>query len=305
MNAASERRPSAEWVRSAERGSLPLIRLMVWFSLALGRSAGRVPLRIIAAYFLVFGGKSGRAIRGFLRRCLGRRPTIAEQYRSYFSFASTLHDRIYFLKDRFDLFDITRHGHDVLEDGAGALLMGAHLGSFEAMRSCGRGLAHRRVVMVMYEENARQINGVLSAVAPDAMHDIVPLGRVESMLHVGNCLDEGALVGVLADRTLGGEATIALPFLGEAASFPLGPMRMAAVLRRRVFFMTGLYRGGNRYELHFEPLADFSDLVGISRAERDARVREAVARYAARLEHYCRDAPHNWFNFFDFWKPAA
>ena len=295
---------SAEWTRTAERGSLPLIRLMVWFSVTLGRTAGRVPLRIIAAYFLVFGGKSGRAIREFLTRCLGRKPTLAERYRTYFSFASTLHDRIYFLKDRFDLFQIERHGHEHVEEGEGALLMGAHLGSFEAMRAAGRGLAHRRVVMAMFEENARQINGVLSAVAPGALEDIVPLGRIESMLHIGNCLDDGALVGVLADRTLGDEPTIAVPFLGEEALFPVGPMRMAAVLRRRLYFMTGLYRGGNRYELHFEPLADFTDLEGLTRAERDERVREAVRRYAARLEHYCRDAPHNWFNFFDFWKRA-
>lgn len=303
MNPATT--PAAEWTRTSERGSLPLIRLMVWFSLKLGRTAGRVPLRIIAAYFLVFGGKSGRAIRGFLRRCLGRRPTIAEQYRTYFSFASTLHDRIYFLKDRFDLFDIRRHGHEPLEVGGGALLMGAHLGSFEAMRACGRGMAHRRVVMVMYEENARQINGVLSAIAPGAMADVVPLGRIESMLHVGNCLDQGALVGILADRTLGDELTIAVPFLGTDAPFALGPMRMAAVLRRRVFFMTGLYRGANRYELHFEPLADFTDLDGFTRVEREEHVREAVVRYAGRLEHYCREAPHNWFNFFDFWKRGA
>lgn len=296
---------AAEWTRTSERGSLPLIRLMVWFSLATGRTAGRVPLRIIAAYFLLFGGKSGRAIRGFLARCLGREPTIAERYRTYFSFASTLHDRIYFLKDRFDLFDIRRHGHEELESNEGVLLMGAHLGSFEAMRAAGRSLAHRRVVMVMYEENARQINGVLSAVAPGALQDIVPLGHIESMLHVGSCLEAGALVGVLADRTLGDELTIPVPFLGEEAQFPLGPMRMAAVLRRRVFFMTGLYRGANRYDLHFEELADFTDLEGLTRAERDRRVRDAVARYANRLEHYCREAPHNWFNFFDFWKRAA
>ncbi|MEO7742473.1 MAG: acyl-CoA synthetase [Usitatibacter sp.] len=302
MNPATT--PAAEWTRISERGSLPLIRLMVWFSVKLGRTAGRVPLRIIAAYFLLFGGKSGRAIRGFLRRCLGRKPTIAEQYRTYFSFASTLHDRIYFLKDRFDLFDVQRHGHEPLEDGSGALLMGAHLGSFEAMRACGRGMAHRRVVMVMYEENARQINGVLSAIAPGAMEDVVPLGRIESMLHVGNCLDQGALVGILADRTLGGELTLAVPFLGADAPFALGPMRMAAVLRRRVFFMTGLYRGANRYELHFEPLADFTDIEGFTRAEREQRVRDAVVRYAGRLEHYCREAPHNWFNFFDFWNRA-
>jgi predicted LPLAT superfamily acyltransferase len=30
-------------------------------------------------------------------------------------------------------------------------------------------------------------------------------------------------------------------------------------------------------------------------------VEDAVRLYASRLEHYCRDAPYNWFNFYDFW----
>ena len=74
---------------------------------------------------------------------------------------------------------------------------------------------------------------------------------------------------------------------------------MAALLRRPVFFMTGLYLGGNRYRLHFEPLADFSQT---PRADRDAAIRAAMQRYADRLSHFCRLAPYNWFNFFDFWQ---
>jgi predicted LPLAT superfamily acyltransferase len=295
---------SADWTRAAERGSLPLIRFMVWFSLKLGRPASRVLLRVIAAYFLVFGGASRRAIAAYLRRCLGRKPTLGDQYRLYFAFASTLHDRIFFLKDRFELFDIERSGTGLLEAG-GMVLMGAHFGSFEAMRSCGRALSGRRVVIAMYEDNARQINGVLSAVDPGAMRDVVALGRMESMLTLRDRLDEGALVGVLADRTLGAEATIGVPFLGEEARFPTGPMRMAAALRQRVLFMAGIYRGGNRYEVRFEELADFSTLEGLTRAERGARVDAAVRRYAARLERHCREAPDNWFNFHDFWKRPA
>ena len=64
----------------------------------------------------------------------------------------------------------------------------------------------------------------------------------------------------------------------------------------------GLYRGGNAYDVHFEPLADFTDVE--SRAERDRRVDEAVTRYAKRLEHYAHEAPSNWFNFHDFWRRA-
>ena len=88
-------------------------------------------------------------------------------------------------------------------------------------------------------------------------------------------------------------------FLGKMAPFPVGPFRMAALLRRPVFFMAGLYLGGNRYQIHFEPLADFS---ATPRAERAAAIRVAQQHYADRLSHFCRIAPYNWFNFFDFWQ---
>jgi predicted LPLAT superfamily acyltransferase len=292
--------PASEWARRSERGSLPLLRFMVWLSLTLGRGPTRVLLRLIAAYFLAFGGAARRASREYLARCLGRPSSLAEQYRLFFSFAATVHDRIYFLKDRFDLFDIRVEGGDLFGD-TGAVLMGAHMGSFEAMRACGRTLAHRKVAVAMYEDNARKIQAALAAIAPETVQEIVALGRLDSMLELGERLGAGVLVGVLADRTFGDEAVLEVPFLGEAAPFPTGPMRMAAALRQRVFFMVGLYLGGNRYDVHFEPLADFTRFDEADRAGRDRAVEAAVRAYAARLEEYARRAPHNWFNFHDFW----
>ena len=295
----------AEWTRRAERGSLPVVRFMAWLSLAIGRRASRVLLGGITAYFFATGARARRAMREYLRRVLGREPRLAEVFAVFAKFSATIHDRVYFLKGRFDLFDIRRHGTELFDAPGGALLMGAHFGSFEAMRSCGRGLGHRRVAMAMYEVNARLLHDVLAAIEPAAVQDIVPLGRMDSMIELGGRLDEGQLVGVLADRTFGAEPTVDVSFLGDTAAFPTGPMRMAAALRRPVIFMAGIYRGGNRYDIHFEPLVDFSDAGESGRGERDRRVREAVQRYAARLEHYCREAPDNWFNFHDFWSRPA
>jgi predicted LPLAT superfamily acyltransferase len=64
-------------------------------------------------------------------------------------------------------------------------------------------------------------------------------------------------------------------------------------------FMVGLYMGDNRYHIHFETLADFSQ---IAAGQRNAAVQAAIERYAELLNHYCRVAPYNWFNFFDYWQ---
>lgn len=295
-----------EWARRGERSNMAMLRIMTWISLRLGRRVARVVLRGISVYFLLFAHAARRASRIYLARALGRPPTLRDVFRHFHSFAACIHDRVYLLNDRFDLFEIEIHGREaidaVLAQGRGAFLMGAHLGSFEVLRAAGRHQAGLRVAMVMYEDNARKINRALAAINPAAVQDVIPLGRLDSMLQVEAALDAGGVLGVLGDRSLDAGATLALPFLGHSADFPLGAMRLAAVLKRPVLFMAGLYLGGNRYAIHFEPLADFSTL---ARADRERAVNRAVADYAACLERHCCAAPYNWFNFFDFWRTPA
>jgi predicted LPLAT superfamily acyltransferase len=281
-----------------------MLRVMTWISLRLGRAPARFVLAGISLYFLLFAPAAKAASRAYLRRAMDREPGFTDLFRHFHSFASTIHDRVFLINARFDLFQLEVHGEDVIKDvlaaGRGAFLMGAHMGSFEVARAIGRRQPGLRVAMVMYEENARKLNAALAAINPAAVQEIIPLGQIDSMLRVQASLDEGMVLGVLGDRTLGGDPTLRVPFLGADAEFPLGPMRLAAMLKRPVLFMSGLYLGGNRYAIHFERLADFSDL---ERPGRDAAIQAAVVAYAACLERHCRAAPYNWFNFFDFWRP--
>lgn len=282
-----------------------MLRVMTWISLRLGRRAGRAVLHLIAAYFLLFAPASRRASGSYLRRALGRPPRWRDRYRHFFTFAATIHDRVYLLNHQFELFDLEVHGEDalvgLLAGGKGLFLMGAHLGSFEVIRALGLRNADFRIVMVMHQENAQKLNAMLAAVNPEAVQDIIALGQVDSMLKVRDHLDQGCAVGMLTDRTLGNDTVRPVQILGADANLPSGPFHMAALLRRPVVFMTGLYLGGNRYAIHFDPLADFST---VARDQSDTAVQAAITRYAELLDKYCREAPYNWFNFFDFWQPA-
>lgn len=294
----------AAWAQEGERSYVWLLRLMVWISLTAGRGLGRVVLHGIALYFVLFAPRAQRASRAYLARMLGRAPRWRERYRHVLCFATTIHDRVFLLKNRGAQFQVQVHGADALQaalqGGRGALLMGAHLGSFEVLRTLGQERGGLRVCMAMYEDNARRLNATLAAIAPDAMQDVIALGRMEAMLTVRDRLDEGCLVGLLADRSLAADDAYArLPFLGADAPFPLGPWRLAAMLQRPVFFMAGLYLGGNRYEIRFERIADFSDT---PRGERPAAMAGAQRAYVEVLERTLRASPWNWFNFYDFWQ---
>jgi len=297
------RKSAAEWVTHRERGSMTLLRIMTFLSLRLGRRGSRPFLHLIAAYFFAFAPTARRHDLAYLRKVLGREPTAADRYRHVLAFATTIHDRVYLLQERFDLFDITIEGEAVvqqaLDAGQGAFLMGSHVGSFEIIRAIGRRQPGLRVAMAMYEDNARQINAMLAAINPNAAADIIALGHIDAMLKIQEYLDRGTFVGVLGDRTLGDEASRRIGFLGRPARFPVGAMRAAAIMRRQVIFMIGMYRGGNRYHITFAPLADFSS---VETRAREAAVQAALERYAALLEQHVRSEPYNWFNFFDFWR---
>lgn len=302
-------RPAAShavWAHTPERSNMFMLRIMTWISLRLGRRVARLVLHLIASYFLVFAPTSRRVSRQYLQRAQGRPARWGDLYRHFFTFASTIHDRVYLINRRFELFDFEIHGEDALRrllaEGDGLFLIGAHLGSFEVVRAIGRKAADLRVAMVMHEANAKKINSMLAAINPDAVQDIIGLGHVDAMLKVQERLDAGDVVGMLADRSTADDARYPVTILGEPTTLPGGPFRMAALLRRPVVFMAGLYLGGNRYAIHFDVLADFST---VTRDQRRAMVQQAVNRYAERLDHYCRLAPYNWFNFFDFWQRAA
>lgn len=294
------------WAHTPERSNMLMLRVMTWISLRLGRRAARGILHFIAAYFLMFAPASRRASSAYLKRALGRPVRWRDLYRHFLTFAATIHDRVYLVLHRFDMFDFDVYGEDVLckliAEGNGLFLIGAHLGSFEVIRALCHKVTDLHVAMVMHEDNAKKINAMLATINPQAVPDIIGLGSVDAMLKVSARLDDGSVVGMLADRTTGNDTLYPVQILGANANLPVGPFRMAALLRRPVVFMAGLYLGGNRYAIHFDLFADFS---AVEQSQRDTAVQAAISRYAALLDRYCRKAPYNWFNFYNFWQPAT
>jgi predicted LPLAT superfamily acyltransferase len=301
----------AGWADSRERSNRLALRVMAWIATRLGRSAARLVLVPVTLYFLLFAPEPRRHARRYLARALGRTPGWRDLWRHFHAFASVALDRIWFARGEMQHFELRLTGGPVVDaalaDGRGALMLGAHLGSFEVLHTVGAERPGMHVAMVMYPDNARMVQSVLQALAPEASLDVIPLGQPGSALRIRDWLDGGGLVGLLGDRFRPGaglEGSVACPFLGAAARFGDGPMRLALTLRREVVFMVGLHHGGARYEVRFEPLADFRTPPE-GAAARELAVQQALAAYVQRLEQLCREAPYNWFNFYDFWHEDA
>lgn len=291
------------WLRCKERGSAWSIRLGVHLALLLGRPLARLFLPLGCLYFLLFAPEAQNASRDYLGRVLGRKPGLRDVFRHYHAFGACILDRLFFVKGRTDLFDVRIIGEELLIDllarNSGCFLLGAHIGSFEVLRAMGRAHPDLRINMLMYEENAQKIAAALGDIAPEMAREIISLGRPDSFIRTLSSLDGGNFVGLLADRSLTSDHQIRLPFLDAPAPFSPGAFRMMALLKKPVLLMVGLYRGGNRYDIHIERFAMPDDLPQRAGA---AEIEALAARYAGRLDHYCRAAPYNWFNFYKFWE---
>lgn len=297
---------STAWSDQQERGHPLALRAIRWIALHLGRRAARALLYPITLYFLVRARPQRMASRRFLTQVLDRPAGLAQVARHIHCFAATILDRVYLLAGRQGLLRVELHGEQVIRErlatGQGFLLLGSHLGSFEILRALGVAQERFQLKILMQPDHNQVITAVLDAVNPRIAETVIPLGAPKTLLAVKETLDAGGVVGLLGDRAAPGEATVPCRFCGRTAHFPLGPLVLAAVTRAPVVLIFGLYRGGNRYDVYFE---HFADQLNAPRAQRHEVLTRWVQRYAERLDHHTRQAPYNWFNFFDFWDEPA
>jgi predicted LPLAT superfamily acyltransferase len=285
-----------------ERGNRAAWRFMIWVALSVGRPAARALLYPICVYYLLLSRQARRAIRPYLMRVLERPVGWRDLFRQYHCFASTLLDRFYLLAGQYGRFDIEIRGLDLLKDrrarGQGCVLLGSHLGSFEIVRAIGLALRDVEIKVLMYEQNTPMIREIARGLNPLVANTVIDAGSPDTMIRVKECLDRGGQVGILGDRLLNQGHATPCKFFGTPAEFPAGIMRLMSVLKVPVILFFGLYRGGNRYEIHFEL---FAEEVTIAPQHRAEQVQQWTQLYVDRLEHYCRLAADNWFNFYDFW----
>lgn len=289
------------WLDVREVGATWGMVSVVRVATAFGRAPARLMLYFIVAYYFLLSARAREASRNYLQR-MGRPATAGAIYRHLLRFAQCALDRLFFLRGQFERFEFSHIGHEHLEqlsrEKRGAFLLGAHLGSFEALRASG--MAYDIPVNVVANfQNARRVNEVLTRLGHGSNTRFIDAGGSPAALAlaVREAIERGELVAILADRA-GEGRSVEVPFLGENARFPTGAFILASTLGCPVYLTFGLHFPPNRYTLHCEP---FAERVSLPRADRQSSLETYVTKYAERLEHYCRLAPDNWFNFFDFW----
>lgn len=296
----------APWAVRREIGAEWQMRGLVWLAL---HAPARVSDALLWAISLWFAAMPGRpenaASRAYLARVLGRPPRFRDVHAHAFTFARAAFDRVRLLTGGAEAMRITVEGeeavHRALAASRGAILLGAHFGSFEALRALERALPGLRVRYLMHPDHASASHALLGRLNPEVAARVIPLrSGPNAMLAAVEALQRGEFVAFLGDRLpdLATRAQTGVSFLGGTMAVPTSPYHAALAAQVPLILCFAPRLGKDRYAVHFSELHDGAP---VPRAERRALVAGMARTYAARLEALCRRHPFNWFNFFDVW----
>ncbi len=256
----------------------------------------------VAAYFS-FASPDVAATMDYHRRVFGPLPRWKRRwmvFKHFLSFGRALIDRVAILagdQRHFSFsFDGEHYLRDALAEGRGLLLLGAHVGNWEA---AGQLLTRLDVPINVtgFDHETVQIRALLDQ-ASQPKFRLMPLtGSPTDAIPLVAAMRRGEVVAMLGDRAYGSPST-AIPFLGGIAPFPIGAYVLAAIAGAPLVHVFNLRGPGGHYRFFGFPPQYLKMPV---HGKRDACLRKWAARFAQDLETILQRDPLQWYNFYPFW----
>ncbi|MDX8397504.1 MAG: hypothetical protein R8K49_04200 [Mariprofundaceae bacterium] len=293
----------AEWVDKTERGSLWMMRLICFLCRHIGPRWMSPVLFPIVCYFYFSSKEVKSASMQFFDKVKGKSRGI-DYFRQLYCFSRTLLDRFFILSGKTSSYQVTGHGRELLlaekKRGRGIILLGAHMGSFEACRILLKDKAELDVYIVAYFGASQKIRSTLDMLNPEQAKRVIDPTDSDAVFKMREVIEGGGILAILGDRVGLGDKSVQANFFGEAVDLPAGPYLLAHVLGCPIYSFFGLLSKPYHYDNYLECLAD---KVVLPRKNRQQALADYVQCYADKLEYYCRKNPYNWFNFYDYWSP--
>ncbi|MBC7321945.1 MAG: lysophospholipid acyltransferase family protein [Acetomicrobium sp.] len=140
--------------------------------------------------------------------------------------------------------------NDALACGRGVILLTAHLGNWE-LAAAYLGIKDYPMRAIGAEQRDARITKLISDVR--ASCGVETIGKGFDLRGAIRCLQEGNILGVLLDQDAKDKGIIA-PFLGQPASTPYGPVKLAMKMRSPIVPLFIVRRKDNtHHDLYFLP----------------------------------------------------
>ena len=311
MNQPAATPRSPHWAQINEFSFVAGMRLLFW----LCRIAGRWPVRVILYPVLLWYSctkpAARAASRDYLQRIAKHSDGLSADagkltvFRHFAAFAESILDKMLLWSGLFETAAVQHYGQSLIAAEIarkrGALLICCHLGNLDLCRVLSKQMAGLKMTVLLHTKHAQRFSRLLAQLNPDSQLNIMQVTELSAATAIvlAEKVVRGEFVAIAGDRIpVTCRPRVALAeFLGAPAPFPVGPYILANLLHCPVYLLFTLRRGRN-CEIHFEL---FRESIHLPRRERERALASLVAEYALRLEHYCRRAPLQWFNFYRFW----
>ncbi len=290
--------PGKQW-NGKSRGGRFGYQFFVYTIRLLGIRCAYFFLAFIVIYFIPFAPKATKAIWAYnrKRRGLGRLASLKELVCHYYVFGQTLIDKVAIkggMAKRYKFeFDNYERFLEILNSGKGVVMIGAHIGCWEAGAGFF-GSYGKKINIVMFDAEHQQIKEVLdSNAAQEELFKVIAINKdaIEAMLKMKIALNNGEYICFNGDRFVDKDSVRRVDFLGAPVRLPLGPFKISAKCRVPVVFYYSMREPGFKYRFVFEE----------AMLEKGTEVNALVGQYAESLERMVRKYPRQWFNFYDFW----
>jgi KDO2-lipid IV(A) lauroyltransferase len=198
-----------------------------------------------------------------------------------------------FVFDLFDHIEGVEHLVNALEEGRGAVLVGAHLGNSEVI---AQAAAPFDVCLAILTEplNDRRVHEFIHRVRSTRGVRFLPANSHGLRQSIGH-LKAGGALGLLVDRDVLGTAKLR-PFFGEPAPIPSGAVDLAVRMGAPMFAVWTPRTSWGRYALYVErvPMPQPS-------GDRERDVERGMEAMVAALEAGIRRWPGQWFPISPVW----
>ena len=295
----------SEWLTRKERGSSLLLRFMIWLNQQRFRWLVNLLLYPIAGYFFLTGWSARRASQQFFTQAKGSY-RFTDYYRQLLCFSYSLADRVTITLGDADRFEVRSHGREnlqaELQKGNGFILLGSHLGNFEASKLLASDRIGLDVHIVAHFAVSIKFRRALDAINPAMAPKFIDPMHPNAIFKMRDVIDKGGVLAILGDRTGIGDKQLPVNFLNKPAMLPAGPYLLASILHCPVLCFFGLRVNHFQYDTYAIKLADRIEL---TRGRREEMAQVYAQKYADLLAEKARQYPYNWFNFYEFWNPPT
>jgi phosphatidylinositol dimannoside acyltransferase len=271
----------------------------------LPRWAQHVFVAIFATGFFLALGRVRRAVASNLEAVLGPASWwtgCRRAYRTIFVFSHGLTDRYRRLLKPDDMkyqVEGESYWREATGGGRGAVVVTAHVGSWEMAAQIGTEDGLRTVHVVREEEIDPGAQAFLRSLMTRAEDHVVTHFAGDEMglaIALAEALRKGELVALQADRPRAGGRVVMTQIFGRPMPLPVGPASLARSVDVPMIPVFAFREGDLAVRTVVRP-----PIVVARTADRHADVAAAMTQLAREIEWAIRERPHQWYCFRKLW----